>query len=269
MVIRRGGVGGHGLHHRQHEIEEGAGIEQMRGGVADAAARVAGPFEESAHQPREEAFRPVGMRTLAGVELLHPAPDAAASLDHRDLVAHDDLAWHVEHMFGMVEERDGVVVAAEQEDTPTERCEPRQRRPVTVRVVPRLRLEHVSSVWSAADETDDVVVRDRARPRPQQLDERPVLALRTGRARVERRQRPSQLRLDVSRKRARAHLVVVFGTARVHEQRTGRPDRIREREVDLIGPARDRTHRPDRRMHHHQVACVYPHRHRVTCQRLA
>ena len=163
-----GGGGGDRLHHRQHEVEQRAGIEQMRGRVADAAARVAGPLRgirlpaarrsgPANGDERARWCRTPPPTARCGGQPRAPAPGSA----RRACPATSSTcsAWW--------RNVTGVVVAAEQEDAPTERYEPRQRRPVTVRVVPRLRPEHVSSVWSAADETDDVVVGDRARPRPQ------------------------------------------------------------------------------------------------------
>ena len=136
------------------------------------------------------------------------------AIEHRHLEAHHALVRHLDEVLGVVQERDLVVVAPEQEDASSELDEPRQRRPRAVGVVPGLGRKQRRRVWPTADEPHDVVVGDRARPGAQQLDERarcraaPAPSARRRRADA-RSARPRPRAGSV----AAADLVVVVGAA--------------------------------------------------------
>ena len=61
-------------------------------------------------------------------------------------------------VLGVVEERDGVVIGAEQADFPVEIEEALERRSAPERVVPRLEDEQILGVVSPRHEANDVVI---------------------------------------------------------------------------------------------------------------
>jgi hypothetical protein len=111
-------VRGDRRHHVQREVEQRPHVDQERPRVADPPARVLRLREVRVHDPREEAVGPVRVRADRRVELRAVAQDADAVLQHGHAVAHDALAGDVRDVLGVVQERDLVVVAAEQQDAP-------------------------------------------------------------------------------------------------------------------------------------------------------
>ena len=89
--------------------------------VADAAAAVLRLRQVGVDDLREEAIRPVRMRAgAAGVDFLHLLPDSLAVLEHRHFEAGDAQTGTVEDVLGVVQERDGVVIAADQQNLSVE-----------------------------------------------------------------------------------------------------------------------------------------------------
>ena len=189
-----------------------------------------------------------------GVEFLHLAPHANAVFFDRHEKRHDPLAGDVDDVLGVMEERDGVVVASEKQDFSVELDESLERRSMSEREVPRLLRDQMVRLPSRDDEPRHVAVDGRARVGAEELDERAVVALRTVGQRIEGRQLLQQLALGRRIQMPAPDLVVVGRTARVHHQRAGRRQRVSQREMNLVGPAGDFPHCAHRGVQHHRVA---------------
>ncbi len=128
-----------GRHDGQGELKQSACIEQKCRGGSDGAAGVAGLRKIPVGQRCEEALGPGRMGACRGrVNLLHVAPHAPAVLEHGYHEPRHALVRDVEDMLGVVQERDGVVIAAEQQDPAVQLDEALDRRTAAVGVVPRL-----------------------------------------------------------------------------------------------------------------------------------
>ena len=93
-----------------------------------------------------------------------------------------------------------------------------------------------------------------------ELDERAVVPLRSIGEWIERRQLVQQLALDVSRQIPASDFVVELGAAGVHHQRAAIGERVLEGQMNLVGPAGDRSHGADGRVQHDRVAGGDPRR---------
>ena len=146
-MIRGAWIGSERRHDRKREVEQAARVEQHAVGVADAPALIARLREIRVDQPREKPVGPVGVRAFRCVDFLLVAPHPLAVLQHRHFVFRDNLVGNVDDVLGVVEEGDGVVIAADQQDLAIELDEAFERRAVAERVAPRLRREQISGLF--------------------------------------------------------------------------------------------------------------------------
>jgi chromate reductase len=115
-----------------------AGIHEIALRGADTAAAIARSRQVGIDETSKKAIRPVAMRAFARVDLLHLAPDAAAVFRDRHLERGDALPGDVDDVLGVVEERDVIVIAAEEQDAAIELHEAVERRSRAEGEVPRL-----------------------------------------------------------------------------------------------------------------------------------
>ena len=155
----------------------------------------------------------------------------------------DALVRDVDNMLGIVKKRHRVVIASEEQDFAVQPDESLERRVVAKRVVPGLRRDQMIGVLSPYDESGDVGVDLRAGKRAEKLDQRAVVALRSGSLRIECRKLLEDLALISLTEMAATNVVVIVGATRVHHQRPVTRHRILQREMNLIGTACNRADR--------------------------
>jgi len=169
----------------------------------------------------------------------------------------------------VVQERDLVVIAAEQEDLSPERAKPVEGSAGAVRKIPLVLRHQTIGMRTRSGESRDVVVDDGARERPEELDQNAMRAGRPRRQRIERWLLFEDLLFLFRREHSPTNVVVVVRTADIHHQRARRAEHVAQRKMDLIGAAGHLSSASHRRMEHHDIARDYAKRTKVSSKLLS